>query len=78
MYRYPFGLEELSLLGHSILMLPKGLKAAQRMCSEMSQGTPPKKILQERGELFWLRGGSAPDHVHVASLTATKMKNLHC
>lgn len=78
MYRYPLGVVFASLFGHSILMLPKGLNAEMRVCSVMSQGTPPKKILQESGAFPCIRGGSWPDQVQVASFRAeNKSQNFN-
>ena len=42
----------------------------------MSQGTPPTKTFWEYTGFLWVRGGSCPLHVQVASLTAEKSKIL--
>ena len=66
-YKYPLGTQEPSFPGHSMRTEPNGRKAANKFCSEISQGTPPRNTLLERVLLLWFRGGNWPLQVHEAS-----------
>ena len=77
-YKYPFGGEgDESLPGHSTTIEPNGLKAWTRLLSVKSQGTPPRKILQEKVGFFWERGGSWPDQVQLASYSEAALRYIY-